>query len=100
MTYQIGDMVRVKITSDEGVVQQYKFEGFLMNNGQFIENRCYLIKFNDHFYRWYYESELEPVFNNTFEKEFIDLLIDVNLLSGNVDMLKKLSEQKKRFNKK
>lgn len=97
--YNHGEKVRVKSKGKSGVVKTRKFEDYL-KDGKTVEGIRYYVQYQGYYSEWADESDLESIDNPTFSKKFeeglTNLMIDANLIVGNYDQVKALSDQKKR----
>lgn len=98
MKYNLGDKVRLKQTGKTGEIQHYKFDTYFVNKKVHELHRYYLY-LGGHNFNWYSENEIEAIgeddkFTPKFEIGLLNLLIDINLTSGNFDMVKWCNDEK------
>jgi hypothetical protein len=95
--FQIGDKVRLKGTNRIGEVRAYDIKGYKLD-GVVIEVIQYQCNFGGYYNDNIIEEKLEPFhsyeFNEKFESQLVDLLIDTYLKHKQYHSLKQISEQK------
>jgi hypothetical protein len=98
MKFSIGERVKIRGKDIVGEVVQTEYKHTIYKGNEKISKR-YLVKQNNSWSsQWYDEDMLESVLelSDTYALEVYNLLIDVNLMVGNFDMVKKLNEEKQK----
>jgi uncharacterized protein YodC (DUF2158 family) len=96
MIFDIDQEVRVKSTGKIGIVKSYITDGYKLN-GKKVEVTKYCVQIGASYYsKWFEENNMEHLyeFDNKFEKELVNLLIDVYLKHNKFEELTKLSIEK------
>ena len=99
MKFSIGERVKIRGKNIVGVIVQSEYKHTIYEGIEKISKR-YLVKWNNSWNKqWFDEDELESVLelSDTYGLEVYNLLIDVNLMVGNFDMVKKLNEEKRKY---
>lgn len=102
--FDIGETVKVKSNGKIGRIKSYKYEKFKDKKSESLEESSrYFIMFNSFSFEWVDETDLEACYKYEFSDEFnfelFNLLIDVYLLSGNYDLVKKMNDLKSKYRK-
>ncbi|RYI30471.1 hypothetical protein EVU96_08645 [Bacillus infantis] len=100
MIFDHGETVKIKKSSKLGTVKQRRID-YVMQNDKEVEICSYRIATDSKYITdWYAQSELVSLdedFGKLFEMGLLDLLIDVNLKTNNIPMVKNLFAQKQKY---
>ncbi len=94
MKFSVGERVKIIAKGVVGEVQQTEYR-HMVHKGSETLFRRYFVKPESGYSQWFNEDELRSPLE--LSKESLEqvnrILIDVNLMVGNFDMVKKLSEE-------
>jgi hypothetical protein len=99
MKFKINDTVRVKATGRVATIKSYRIDGYVLHNKE-IEVVQYSLSAETVYSEPYKEDaiELYPCkFDNKFERELCDFLIDIYLANKKLDLVKKLYDEKQLY---
>lgn len=101
MKFELDDRVLIKSRGKQGLVKQYRVEGFIDRNGNTYETIKYYVKFGQYLTDWFHQDDLTHVdkYDDSFELALLDLLIDVNLKVNNLDLVRTLHTRKQNYKK-
>lgn len=99
MKFELGDRVLIKSRGKQGDIKQYRVEGFIDRDKKLVETVKYYVKYGQYLTDWFSEDDLQHLdhFDDKFEAGLLNLLINVNLKVNNLENVKKLYEEKKRY---
>jgi hypothetical protein len=100
MKFSIGERVKIRDRDIVGEVVQMEYKYFYDVTGEEKIVKRYLVQQIGGWHKnWYEEHMLESTLEltNTYTSKVYDVLIDVNLMTRNFDMVKMLSEEKKKY---
>ncbi len=98
MKFNLDEKVRLKSMGNLGTIRKFKIEGGYNKEGQYHEDIKYLVELTKGTKEWFQERSLKPEFDEEFNLGFNQLLIDVNLKSGNFHYVEALNEERDRLN--
>jgi hypothetical protein len=99
MKFSIGEKVRIRGKDIVGEVVQMEYRYFYNAQGEEKITKKYLVQQIGGWHKnWYEEHMLESILEltDTYANKVYDVLIDVALMTRNFDMVKMLSEEKKK----
>jgi hypothetical protein len=101
MKFNLGEKIRLRSTGRLGEIIHCKHEKYIYN-GKITESKRYEVHFGSYDRRWYFEQDLvsDYEFDNKFEIELCDLLINVYLRNKKYDLVKKLYNEKQNYMRK
>lgn len=102
MKFSVGEKVKIRGKDIVGEVVQMEYKYFYDVTGEEKITKKYLVQQIDSWYKkWYEEHMLESTLELTdkYATKVYDVLIDVNLMTRDFEMVKILSEEKKKYMK-
>lgn len=100
MKFEIGEKVKIKSSGKIGEVKTYKKEVF-WHNGKLNTVRKYYVYTDQYYNLWFDESDLDHYnsykFEDKFEIELLNFLINVYFDHGKWDLCRQLAEEKKLY---
>jgi hypothetical protein len=100
MKFSVGEKVKVRGKDIIGEVVQMEYRHFYNAQGEEKITKKYLVQQIGGWHKnWYEEDMLEGILelSDTYASKVYDVLIDVALMTRNFDMVKMLSEEKKKY---
>jgi hypothetical protein len=98
MKYEIGQKVKVAATGRKGEIKAFRHEGFVVN-GKIEEVIKYYVFFQPYSNEWFKEDQLSNTytFDNKFQINLSNFLIDLYLKNRKFDLVKQLHEEKQLY---
>lgn len=85
-------------TEKVGVVKTAK-QMLTIKNGEWDYTENYFIQWHRHDTRWHDVDQLSPIyeFEDSFERQLCNLMVDINLSEGNFDLVRAHFEDKQQY---
>ena len=95
MKFSIGERVKIVAKGVMGEIQQTEYRHIVHQGSETLFKRYYVKPADTGYSQWFNEEELESPLELSKEslERVYKVLIDVNLMVGNYDMVKRLSEE-------
>lgn len=95
LKFSINEKVKVMSSGSIAVIDQIEYKVLTTANKETITTRYGVYKDGYNFMTWHNEWELESLdcFNTDFLMDINKVLIDVNLMTGNYDAVKKFNDE-------